>query len=105
MKLSEPQKRALRILYEHGLLHPREFAKLMWPDSPGWRAMHRCGRGASPGTMMAMVGGGYLAKLKYRGWVKGIWHRRWLADRLRFRGHTLTPKGRDMAKELQDDPG
>lgn len=102
MNLTPPQKRALRILYEHGPLWPREFAKLMWPESLGWHRNHRCGRGTSAGAMMAMVGGGYLAKLYYRGWVKKEWHRRWLADRPRLAGHILTAKGREIAKELED---
>ena len=104
MKLTEPQKRALRILYEHGPLHPWKFARLMWPDSPGWNRIHKCGNyGASPGAMMPMVGGGYLGKLKKRGWVVKTWQRRWVGDRPHSLGHRLTAKGCELAKELEDD--
>lgn len=94
MNLTKPQKRALQILHKHGPLHPREFARLMWPDSLGWKRMHKCGNyGASPGAMMAMVGGGYLAKLRYRGWVGQSWRTRWIGNRPRSLGHSLTDEG------------
>lgn len=101
-KLTQPQKRALRILRDHGPLRPREFAGLMWPDSPGWNRLHNCGPyGAAYGTMMPMCGGGYLAKLKYRGWVEESWRRSW-DGQIRSKGYILTPKGRELAKEPQD---
>lgn len=100
-RLTEPQKRALRILYEHGPLHPREFARFMWPDSPGWKVHHNCGYGVSAGSMMAMAGGGYLGKLHHRGWVapKYHWNRH---GELWLDGHVLTDVGRELAKGLQN---
>lgn len=34
--LTAPQTRALAILREHQPLMPRDFARLMWPDSEAW---------------------------------------------------------------------
>jgi len=101
MKLTEPQKRALRILRDHGPLRPREFARLMWPDSPGWNRLHNCGPyGASYGTMMPMCGGAYLAKLTYRNWAKPKWG--WsLREVVHYSGHVLTPLGRELANALK----
>lgn len=62
--LTEAQVKALRILVAVDEIRPREFARKMWPDSPGWKHSHKCGpSGASRGAMMPMVGGGYLGKL------------------------------------------
>lgn len=101
-KLTEPQMRALRILHEHGPLRPREFARLMWPDSPGWDRLHNCGPyGAAYGTMMPMCGGSYLAKLKCRGWAEETWYRSWIDGQIRSKGYILSAKGYKIAEELQ----
>lgn len=58
MKLTAPQARALDLL--KGVAEPvtsMQFAHLMWPDSD--RKRHHLSRSA----------GGYLAKLRDRGWV------------------------------------
>jgi hypothetical protein len=52
-KLTEPQRRALQILINHGAMTLAEFARYMWPDSATLR------RSAGP----------YLANLNQRGWV------------------------------------
>jgi len=68
--LTDFQIKALTILRKHGPLTPREFAEKMWPDSPGWERVHKCGPyGASKGAMMPMAGGAYLGKLRKRGLV------------------------------------
>lgn len=66
--------RALTILRDWAKTHdicdhirPREFAELMWPNSPGWNRVHKCGPyGVSFGAMMPKVGGGFLGKLRAR---------------------------------------
>lgn len=90
MKLTKPQTRALRILCDHGPLRPGQFARRMWPDSPGWRRTR----------MMPMCGGAYLAKLGYRGWARpqSTWS---LRDGARYSGHVLTPKGRELANDFR----
>lgn len=70
MKLTTSRIRALVILAQHGPTRPRDFAERMWPDSSGWKRVHKCGPyGASSGAMMAMVGGAYLGKLRKAGLV------------------------------------
>jgi len=102
VKLTRPQKRALTILDQHAPLRPREFAKRMWPDSPGWKRLHNCGPyGASAGTMMPMCGGAYLAKLGYRGWVRPQW-RYTVGRRAYFCGYVLTSKGRELVNGLKE---
>lgn len=64
--LTEAQVKALRILVAVDEITPRAFARKMWPDSDGWRRSHKCGpSGSSRGSMMSMVGGGYLGKLTH----------------------------------------
>jgi len=72
--LTQPQRRALEIIRDHGRITPGRFADLMWPDSPGHNRIHKCGpNGASKGVMMAMAGGGYLGKLWKRGLIRPVW--------------------------------
>lgn len=71
-------------------MRPREFAQLMWPDSPGWNRMHRCGYGVSAGARMPVVGGQFLGKLRARGLI-GMWNE-------------LTPKGRKMLESAGESP-
>lgn len=52
--LTPAQRKGLEILKEHGPLRPREFAKLMWPDSPAW---NRRTKGRRTGTIAGAVGG------------------------------------------------
>ena len=66
-------KRALEIIRDNQIHSPKQFALLMWPDSDGWKRIHKCGHGASFGAMMPMVGGGLLGKLRTRGWIRGPW--------------------------------
>ena len=68
--MSTKQVHALMILRDHGPLTPREFARLMWPDAPGWRASSNCGpNGAATGMGMPRAGGGYLGKPRKIGLV------------------------------------
>lgn len=66
MKLTPPQRRGLEILAEQeGPIAPRDFARLMWPDSKGWNRRTR-GRDNHPGAMggtMPMIGARLLWSL------------------------------------------
>jgi len=61
--------RALVVLHKaERPLSPRAFAKLMWPDSEGWRRSARCGpKGVSRGGGMNLAAGGLLGKLAKQG--------------------------------------
>jgi hypothetical protein len=50
---TEPQRRALQILTNHGAMTPADFASYMWPDSTTLRRSARA----------------YLDNLTQRGWV------------------------------------
>ncbi|AYD87329.1 hypothetical protein SEA_VALENTINIPUFF_27 [Microbacterium phage ValentiniPuff] len=63
--MTKPQEHAYEVLKEHGPLHPREFARRMWPDSKAWGLRTR-GRNNHPGAMggtMPMKGAVMLWKL------------------------------------------
>ena len=63
--------RALTTLDRHEALLPNEFARLMWPDAPGWRHHTRCGRkGVTPGGGMVLAAGGYLGRLCKAGLIE-----------------------------------
>lgn len=95
-----PTIRALRIIDEAAqdfragsrreVISPREFAQLMWPDSPGWQRSHRCGYGASRGAMMPKVGGGFLGRLYHRGLITT--------------GNRLTDAGKALVVEASPAP-
>ena len=90
--LTEPQRRALEIVAEHGPIRPRKFALLMWPDSPGWQQSYKCGPwGASRGIAMARTGGAYLGKLQRRGWIHQPWHE--MPWGYQPEGYSLTEEG------------
>lgn len=64
IKLTQAQTRALTIVRDHPGIRPREFAKLMWPESEGWSHHVKCGsNGSHKGGGMPLAGGGYLGKL------------------------------------------
>jgi len=69
MKLSAKTLAALQIIRAHPGIQPREFARLMWPDSDGFRRSSRCGRGSSRGGGMNLAGGGYLGRLRRCGLI------------------------------------
>ena len=76
MKLTRPAARALVILKTHGPQRAREFAKKMWPDSPGWKRHNACSRHSIMGASMWLKGGQYLNYLGRKGWVRYEWARR-----------------------------
>ena len=66
--ITETTRRALEIIRSHRITAPRQFARFMWPDNPGWSRTTRAGvRGGG----MALAGGGYLGKLRKRGLITG----------------------------------
>lgn len=85
--MTDAQAHALRILRDHGPLMPSEFARRAWPDSPGWRKMHKVGHGATRGGGMPSAAGGVLGKLTKTGWVGWTY----LHDRGEY---TITDAGR-----------
>ena len=85
-------QKALEIIRDNEIHSPRQFAKLMWADSDGWKRIHKCGNGASFGAMMPMAGGGLLGKLRARGLIRTPWIDDW-NDYYR-----LTEEGRQCLK-------
>lgn len=84
--LTPSRRRALEILRDHGPIRPREFARVMWPDSPGWNFPAKSGpRGTHRGGGMYLAAGGLLGKLRREG----------LSSRDTLIGHTLSPTGRE----------
>ena len=82
--------RALEIISTKDIGSPRDFAEVMWPDSMGWRRIHKVGHGSSKGAAMALAAGGFLGKLRAQGLIT------WLhAPELII----LTDKGREMLKQ------
>ncbi|GAH27720.1 unnamed protein product, partial [marine sediment metagenome] len=66
--------KALEIIRDNRIHSPRQFAELMWPDSDGWKRVHKCGHGSSRGAMMAVAGGGLLGKLRAKGFIRAPWY-------------------------------
>ena len=81
---------ALKLIARNDIQYPRQFAKLMWPNSDGWHRVHKLGHGASKGAAMPLAAGGYLGKLRRDGLILG--------------GHDrpiiLTEKGHDLLRGL-----
>ena len=85
-----PTRRALTILRDHGPLTPREFAEKMWPDSPAWKRVNKCGPyGATKGRAIVESGGGFLGKLRKQGLAELYWDRRLDIDQ-----HIISEQGR-----------
>lgn len=87
-------KRALKILEaKPGGLKPSDFAEAMWPDSSGWKRIHKCGPGASsPGVCMALAAGGFLGRLRKQGLTE-------IVHLECFSLHRLTKRGREALYE------
>lgn len=64
--LTPAQRKGLEILKEHGPLTPRDFARLMWPDSPAWNKRSRGQRGTNRSGAMASTMPMLGAKLLHR---------------------------------------
>lgn len=91
MKHSDDTLRALAIIGEAGSqgIRAREFARRMWPDSPGWQRPAKCGpKGSHRGGGMCLAGGGYLGKLAKAGLAVRLYHSKW------HYGYVLTLEGK-----------
>ena len=87
-----PTQRALKIVLDNVAerMTASEFAVLMWPDSPCWRRVTRCGRGSHAGKGMWLAAGSFLRKLEKRGLI------------YRCDNHSrLTEAGKVMLKDVE----
>lgn len=66
--ISDTTARALRIVRDHQIAFPKQFAEQMWPGSPAWRRSVRCGAyGSHTGGGMYRAAGALLGKLRHQG--------------------------------------
>ena len=81
---------ALKIIRDNEIYMPKEFARLMWPNSEGWKRVQNMGHGAHAGAGMYLAGGSFLGKLRKEELIWGGFGR----DRI-----VLTDKGREVLKQ------
>lgn len=68
--LTDSLKKALLIIRDHSPSRPREFAYMMWKDSPKWKNKVKAGNnGVAKGGGMPLAAGGYLGKLQSKGLI------------------------------------
>jgi len=97
--LTDSQYRALAILAQVDKITPGDFARKMWPDSPGWRRSYKCGPyGASMGIAMARTGGAYLGRLSRKGFVEMVSRGRGLSH-----SWAITQAGREALERERDN--
>lgn len=95
--LTEAQEKALQIVQEHGPIAPAWFSELMWPDSPARRRVYKCGpKGSTRGSGLWLSAGGFLGKLRRKGWVEYKFSGYRPIRRL---GYILTAEGRDVLEQ------
>lgn len=82
-------RRGLEIIRDNPGLRPARFAELMWPNSPGWDRVVKCGHGSHRGGGMYQAGGGLLGKYSRAGYV--------ILDR--NRGYSLSSAGRKVLEQ------
>ncbi len=70
--MTPTQRRALEILKYNMIEAPSQFARLMWPDSEGWKHHTKKGHGTTRGGGMAVAAGCYLGKLRRAGLVSNM---------------------------------
>ena len=80
---------ALHLIQDNRIRMPREFARLMWPNSPYWDKVYNVGNGATKGVGMWKAGGSLLSKLASAGLIRRPW-----CDE-RDDHYSLTDKGRE----------
>lgn len=98
MKLTAGQARALKVIEAESVVRPREFAKLMWPESAGWRRSSRCGpNGVHRGGGMYLAAGGYLGKMAQLGLVR----RQFRGALYDEDGYKLTEEGKKSLEEFK----
>lgn len=67
--MKSPTIKALEIIRDNEIETPRDFAHLMWVDSPCWSRVYNTGYGATRGKGMWLTAGSFLAKLRNRGLI------------------------------------
>ena len=93
------QLRALAILRDHGPMMPKRFAERMWPDSPSWKKVVRCGaHGSHRGGGMYGAAGGFLGKLVRAGLVRRTTRRSY-----DYNDYELSPAGRAALQEQPNE--
>lgn len=100
MKPTPSVLKGLRIVEQAGDLgiRPREFARAMWPDSPGWNRYVRSGpNGAHLGGGMYPAGGAFLGRLRNAGLTRRTQNGRYDT------AHAITPAGREFLRAHADD--
>lgn len=85
IKITTKTLRALEVIRDHNITMPSQFARLLWPNAPGWKVAVRTGRGSSRGRQMKSAGGVYLARLVKRDLIMET-----------GRGYMLTKAGREV---------
>jgi hypothetical protein len=72
MKAMKGYKRALAIIQANEIVLPSQLAPLLWPDSPKWKRVYKCGPyGASQGIAMNRAAGALLGRLRQAGLIEG----------------------------------
>lgn len=103
MSLTKAQRKALEILRDlppdylgRQRTYAAEFARSMWPDSPGWTRVSNVGRGATTGVGIKRAGGAYLARLSALGLVATEWNTSPFSYTTYY---SITEKGRKALEE------
>ena len=68
--MTERQLEALEILLVHPGLTAREFGYHFWPDHPMHKKSSNQGTGATTGKAGWLCAGGYLGRLRKKGWIR-----------------------------------
>jgi hypothetical protein len=72
--MTRTETRALEVLRSEPTgMCARDFARRMWPDSPSWRRLGRCGpNGSAYGIGIQQRAGAYLAAMERAGLVVAV---------------------------------
>jgi hypothetical protein len=88
--VTQAEKRALQVLYDHAPLRTTEFGKRMWPDKPmGWTK-----ESGYYGVGHSLSSGAFLGRLRKKGWIDREWAQDPSTHRFTFIGYGLTEEGR-----------
>ena len=105
------EHRALEIVREHGPIRPHRFAVKFFPrDHPGFHRATKCGPyGVRYGGGTDQWCGGYLGKLRKKGWIaprfttRQTLHRGKIVSENWWDGYVLTKEGRDVLNHRELD--
>ena len=66
--MTKTRERALELIRQHGEVSAAQFARLFWPNSPGWKAARRHDRIAGAhGAGLIMSAGAFLGRMEADG--------------------------------------